>query len=241
MAVGRPIHLFIVCSAHPRVGKTLTARLVTEFQHANERSVAAFDLGTDELALAEFLPAFATPASIADLSGQMALFEQLASDNGAQKVLDVGHRALAPLFMLMRDIDFAGEAARRAIQPIILFVNAPDETSTRACAILRAQFPSFGMVPVANEYVMQDQEAQELSASNISGVSTLRLPVLSPDLQTVIEQRPCSFAELHQSAQDELPSELWNELDDWLRQCFRQLRELDLALIMHDLNASLRR
>jgi hypothetical protein len=238
MAVGRPTHLFIVCSAHPQVGKTLTARLVTEFQHANGRPVVAFDLGSDEPALAEFLPELATPASIADLSGQMALFEQLASDDGAPKVLDVGHRALAPLFTIMRDIDFAGEAERRAIRPIVLFVTAPDEYSSQAYGILRAQFPSFGIVPVANEHVMQGEDVRELCPSSIAGVASLQLPVLSADLQALIAQRPCSFADLHRSAQQELAPELWAEFEDSLRQCFLQLRELDVALLMHDLNSS---
>jgi hypothetical protein len=239
MAVGRPTHLFIVCSAHPHVGKTLTARLVAEFQQANDRPVAAFDLGTDEPALAEFLPDLATPASIADLSGQMALFEQLASEDGAPKVVDVGHRALAPLFMIMRDIDFAGEADRREIRPIILFVTAPDEASSRAYAILRAQFPSFGIVPVANEYVMQGEDVRDSCPSSIVGVASLQLPTLSADLQALIEQRPCSFVDLHRSAQQELPPELWAEFDDYLRQCFLQLHQLDVALLGHDLDTSL--
>ena len=56
MAEGQPTYLYVVCSTHPRVGKTLMARLLIEFQRANERPVLGFDLGSNGPALAEFLP-----------------------------------------------------------------------------------------------------------------------------------------------------------------------------------------
>jgi hypothetical protein len=239
MAVGRPTHLFFVCSARPQVGKTLTARLCVEFQRANGRPVVAFDLGSHRPDLVEFLPAFATLASIADMRGQMALFEQLASDDGAPKVVDVGHLALAPLFVIMRDVDFAAEAKRRMIKPIVLFVATPDDVSARAYAILRDQFPDFGFLPVANEAVVQGEDLGVQFTPNFGGAPMLAFPSLSSDLQAVCEQRPCSLAELHQGLQHDLPRELWMELDRWLRQCFRQLRELDVSLLMNDLNSSL--
>jgi hypothetical protein len=239
MAVGRPTNLFFVCSARPGVGKTLTARLCVEFQHANDRPVAAFDLGSDGLALAEFLPEFTTPASIADIRGQMALFERLASDDGAPKVVDVGHLALAPLFVIMRDVDFAAEAARRQIKPVVLFVATPDDVSARAYAILREQFPGFAFVPVDNEAVTQSDALGPLPPS-LGGAPLLKIPPLSADLQAVCEQRPCSFADLYKRVQYDLPDDQWNELGDWLRHCFRQLRELDLALLATDLNSSFR-
>jgi hypothetical protein len=239
MAVGRLTHLFFVCSARPQVGKTLTARLCVEFQHANGRPVVAFDLGSHAPDLAEFLPAFATPASIADIRGQMALFEQLASDDGAPKIVDVGHHTLAPLFVIMRDVDFAAEAKRRMIKPIVLFVATPDDVSARAYAILREQFPDFGFVPVANEAVVQGGNLGPQFAPNFAGAPALSFPTLSHDLQAECEQRPCSFADLHQGLQQDIPRELWVELDRWLRHCFRQLRELDVVLLMNDLNSSM--
>jgi hypothetical protein len=234
MAVGRPTYLFIVCSAHPRVGKTLAARLVVEFEHANGRPVAAFDLGTGAPALAEFLPDFTAPAAIEEINGQMALFERLASDDGAPKVVDVGHRALAPLFMIMRDVNFATLAAQRGIQPIVLYVAAPTELSARGYAILREQFPTFGFVPVENAYATRGESIEEVFPTSLVGAPSLQLPELSPALRVLVEHRPCSFAELYRSGQQELSPDLWAEFDDWLRQCFRQLRDLDLALQMND-------
>jgi hypothetical protein len=240
MAVSRPTNLFFTCSARPGVGKTLTARLCVEFQHANDRPVAAFDLGSDGLALAEFLPEFTTPASIADIRGQMALFERLASDDGAPKIVDVGCRALAPLFVIMRDVGFAAEAARREIKPVVLFLATPDDVSARAYAILREQFPGFVFVPVDNEPATQGHDIGALFAPSLAGAPVLRTPPLSAELQAVCEQRPSSFADLYKRVQYDIPDDQWNELGDWLRHCFRQLRELDLALLATDLHSSLR-
>jgi hypothetical protein len=233
MAEGQPTYLYFVCSTHPRVGKTLMARLLIEFQHANERPVLGFDLGSDGPALAEFLPEFAASASIDGVREQMALFEPLVRGDGAPRVVDVGHRALATLFMLMRDVDFAAAAGLRAIRPIVLYVAASGDQSMRGYAILRDQFPSFGFVPVSNEAIVGSADIVPYYASTIAGAPVLLLPAVSADLQVQIDQRPCSLIGLHQLGEEAFPPGVWAELDDWLRRCFRQMRELDVALQMN--------
>ena len=239
MAEGQPTYLYFVCSTHPRVGKTLIARLLIEFQHANERQVLGFDLGSDRPGLAAFLPELATPAAINDVRSQMALFEPLVRGDGVPKVVDVGHRALAPLFTIMRDVDFATAADRRAVRPIVLYATAPGDQSVRGYAILRDQFPSFGFVPISNEAVVGEADVVPLYASTVSGAPVLQLPAASADLQIQIDQQPCSLIGLHQLGEDAFEPGVWAELDDWLRRCFRQMRELDVALQMDDRGSSL--
>jgi hypothetical protein len=61
----------IVASPRPRVGKTLLARLLTDFHLQEGRSVAAFDLNAaGEGTLAQFLPEHVTRSSIDDLKGR---------------------------------------------------------------------------------------------------------------------------------------------------------------------------
>jgi hypothetical protein len=237
MAEGQPTYLYFVCSTHPRVGKTLMARLLIEFQHANERPVLGFDLGSDGPALVEFLPELVTLAAIDDVRGQMALLEPLARNDGAPKVIDVGQRALAQLFMILRDVDFAGIARGRAIKPIVLYVAAPGDESMRGYAILREQFPSFGFAPVSNEAMLGDTDIVPDFPSTFAGVPTLLLPQVSVDLQAYIDQRPCFLIGQHQLGEDAFPPGVWAELDDWLRRSFRQMRELDVALLMEQRGA----
>ena len=48
--------VFIICSPRPLVGKTLIARLLTEFLLLKHGAVTAFDINLKEPSLLEFLP-----------------------------------------------------------------------------------------------------------------------------------------------------------------------------------------
>jgi MinD-like ATPase involved in chromosome partitioning or flagellar assembly len=67
----------IVASPRPRVGKTLVARLLTDFHLSESRKVVAFDLNAGERTLSQFLPQQTVAASVRDVNGQMALFDRL--------------------------------------------------------------------------------------------------------------------------------------------------------------------
>src|SRR6202166_3327339 len=76
----RSTPLYIICSPQRGVGKTLLARLLTEFYLVDARPVAAFDLADEGPQLADFLPGCTTIADIGDAPGQMALFDQIIAD-----------------------------------------------------------------------------------------------------------------------------------------------------------------
>ena len=88
----------IIASPRPRVGKTLLARLVTDFHIHEGRAAAAFDLNDGPTALALFAPGHAAKANIADIKGQMALFDRLVADDDAAKIVDVGHEQFEEFF-----------------------------------------------------------------------------------------------------------------------------------------------
>jgi MinD-like ATPase involved in chromosome partitioning or flagellar assembly len=83
----------IVASPRARVGKTLLARLLTDFNAQEGRSVAAFDLNAGGDTLAQFLPERTAVSTIGDVQGQMALFDRLIAEDGAAKVVDLGHES----------------------------------------------------------------------------------------------------------------------------------------------------
>jgi hypothetical protein len=84
----------IVASPRPRVGKTLLARLLTDFHLQEDRSVAAFDINAGEGTLAQFLPEHVTRSAIDDLRGQMALFDRLMAEDGTPKIVDVVRKVI---------------------------------------------------------------------------------------------------------------------------------------------------
>jgi hypothetical protein len=90
----------IITSPRPRVGKTLLARLLTDFHLQEGRPVAAFDLNAGEGTLAQFQ--HVTRSSIDDLKGQMALFDCLMTEDDATKIVDLGQASFERLFVSSR-------------------------------------------------------------------------------------------------------------------------------------------
>ena len=115
----QPAPLFIVASPRPRVGKTLLARLVTEFFRADGRAVTGFDLNPREPTFATYFSYLAATVDIADTRGQMALFDRVIGNTTAATVIDLGYGAFETFFSVMTEIGFAQEAQRRNIEPIV--------------------------------------------------------------------------------------------------------------------------
>lgn len=221
--------VIIVASPRPRVGKTLLARLATEYHAREGRAVAAFDLAGG--ALAGFLPQHVVLSSIADIKGQMALFDRLIADDGAAKVVDVGHETLPAFFALAEKIGFAEEAARRAIAPVILYMMTPDATSVEAYNDLYRRFPQAFMAPVHNEIFGPEPPRRRYP---LSAAGMVRLPLLALSFRRYIEPPRSAL-----SGMEGLPKSAHGELEQWLRRAFREFRELDLRLLLADLQSAI--
>jgi hypothetical protein len=133
--------IIIVASPRPRVGKTLLARLLTDFHLQEGRSVAAFDLNVGNGTLAQFLPAHVTLSAVDDLKGQMALFDRLIADDAVTKIVDLGHASFQLFFTLAHQFGFTREARSRGIAPVILYLLTPDYTSSKPIGACAASCP----------------------------------------------------------------------------------------------------
>jgi hypothetical protein len=223
----------IVASPRPRVGKTLVARLLADSHLHNGREIAAFDLNADDAALTAFLPDHAAPADIAQIHGQMALFDRLVADDGVYKIVDLGHPALRSFFDVAKQIDFAAELRRRGMAAVVLFIATPDATSVEACAQLRRELPQAAIVPVHNEILGAAQHRDKFAAAG-PGAVPVHIPALAPGVRRTIERRPFSFADAGGA-----PLELHIELQRWLRKVYVEFREMELRVLLSDLERSL--
>jgi hypothetical protein len=229
----------IVASPRQRVGKTLLARLLTDFHVHEGRSVAAFDLNSGEGTLAQFLPERTIASAIGDVQGQMALFDRLVAGDETTKIVDLGHEAFEPFFALADQIGFAEEARRRGIAPAILFVITPDRTSVDAYRSLRSRFPQATLAPVHNEMFGRAQHRDKFPTSG-SGATQVRFPVLAPGLRKYIDKPPFSFSDSHLANAKDVPVNVHLELQRWLRKIYTEFRELDLRILLADLQSSIR-
>src|SRR5258705_11685192 len=123
--------VYIICSSRPLVGKTLIARLLSEFLLLKNGEVAAFDINLKEPSLLDYLPAITETAEVDDTFGKMALMDRLIVNDALAKGIDLGFHAFDEFFKMSEEIGVMKEAGRRGAAPVILFVSASDPASAR--------------------------------------------------------------------------------------------------------------
>jgi hypothetical protein len=228
----------IVASPRPRVGKTLLARLLTDFHLHEGHPAAAFDLNAGEGTLARFLPEHVVPSAIDDLKGQMAMFDRLIVDDGVSKIVDLGHASFEPFFTLANQFGFAEEMRSRGITLVVLYVMTPDGASVEAYRSLRSQSLEAVLTPVHNGIFWTAAQYWNAYAPLGSGTVAARLPLLASDMRKYIERPPFSFADSARIAA--LDTDINVELQHWLRRIYREFRELYLRTMLTDLKSSIR-
>jgi hypothetical protein len=229
----------IVASPRPRVGKTLIARLLADFHRHEGREVVAFDLNGGERTLASYLPEETSVASIADVKGQVALFDRLIADDGISKVVDLGVASFATFFGVAAKIGFADEARRRAVAPAVFYVMTPDSTAVEAYRLLHGRFPGLMMMPVHNEILGPAYRPEKYLIYG-SDTQMVEVPTLAPPLHKYIEGAPLSLAEVYFGKRRGVPPAAQAELQRWLRSVFLGFREVELRILLADLQSSIK-
>src|SRR6201986_777028 len=105
--------VYIICSPRPQVGKTLVARLLTEFLLLKNGQVSAFDINLKEPSLLDYLPDVTETADVIDTYGKMQLMDRVIVDDGLSKVIDLGFHAFDEFFKMSDEMGLMKEAVRR--------------------------------------------------------------------------------------------------------------------------------
>jgi hypothetical protein len=214
--------VYIVCSPRPQVGKTLVARLISEFLLLKNGTVTAFDINLKEPSLIDFLPRITETAEIEDTFGKMALMDRVIVDDGLSKVIDLGFHAFDEFFKMSEEIGFLKEAMRRNVAPIIMFMADVDRTSARGHEMLRRQIPEERLIVIDDEFVVRGELPQAMGRGRV-----MRMTALPPFLKTYIDRQTFSFTDYLRQERDSS-----TELHQWIRRNYTNFRELELNLIM---------
>jgi hypothetical protein len=220
--------VFIVCSPRPRVGKTLIARLLTEFFLFDGRSAAAFDTNPSDTSLSHYLPGCTVAATISDIKNQMALFDQLIVNDARPKIIDLAAGLFDPFLTLMRDIGFLGEAPKQSVSPLVLFVADRHQVSSEAYQMIWRWIPGSLLVPVHNQAIMAAWHYGNFPTRRANG-APLRIPCLPWTLNSVVNKRDFSFTKFLDT-----PDNVQNELGEWINRSFVAFRELQLSILMEN-------
>jgi hypothetical protein len=214
--------VFIICSPRPQVGKTLVARLLSEFLLLKNGTVTSFDINLKEPSLLDYLPKTTETADVIDTMGKMQLMDRIIVNDSVAKVIDLGFHAFDEFFKMTDEIGFMKEAARRGVAPIILFVADTDRTSARGYEMLQRQVPAKALVAVDNEFVVRGELPPAMAGGRVVAISAL--PVF---LKTYIDRLSFSFTGYLRGEKDTS-----TELHQWIRRNYFSFRELELNLIL---------
>jgi len=214
--------VYIICSPRPLVGKTLTARLLSEFLLLKNGTVNAFDINLKEPSLLEYLPDITETAEVDNTFGKMQLMDRLIVNDTVAKVIDLGFHAFDEFFTMSEEIGFMKEAARRGVSPVILFVADTDRASARGYAMLEQQIPKTALITVDNEYVVRGELPPVMAHGRV-----VRIAALPVFLKTYIDRLKFSFTTYLRNEKDSS-----TELHQWIRKNYFTFRELELSLIL---------
>ena len=204
------------------VGKTLIARLLSEFLLLKNGKVAAFDVNLKEPSLLDYLPDTTETAEVDDTFGKMALMDRVIINDGVAKVIDLGFHVFDKFFEMTEEIGFVKEAVRRGITPVVLFVGDTDRVSARSYPVLQRQVPRASLVTVDNEYIVRGELPEAFATGKI-----LRVGALPTFLKTYVDRLGFSFTEYLRHEKDTS-----TELHQWIRRNYFSFRELELSLVL---------
>ncbi len=214
--------VYIICSPRPLVGKTLIARLVSEFLLLKNGAVTAFDINLKEPSLLDYLPKVTETADVIDTFGKMQLMDRLIVNDSVAKVLDLGFHAFDEFFKMTDEIGFMKEAARRGVAPVILFVADTDRVSARGYPMLQQQVPPNALITIDNEHVVRGELPPAMARGRVLPISAL--PVF---LKTYIDRLSFSFTGYLRNEKDSS-----TELHQWIRRNYSAFRDLELRVML---------
>jgi len=213
--------VYIICSPRPQVGKTMLARLLSEFLLLKNGNVVSFDINLKEPSLLEYLPRITETADVIDTYGKMQLMDRLIINDGIAKVIDLGFHAFDEFFKMIHEIGFLKEAARRGVAPVVLFVADTDRVSARSYPMLHERIPAKTLITIDNEHVVRGELPSAMTAGPV-----MRISALPSFLKTYIDRVSFSFTDYLRNERDSS-----TELHQWIRRNYTAFRELELSLL----------
>lgn len=224
-------HIHIVGSGETRNGKTLLARLVTDFTLLAQGEPVLFDADAPLGRLADWYPERATIIDLKTTGGQIALFDRILEAPEADYVVDLPARDLMRFFGVVQQTGFIEEARAQGLGADLLFVLDRPDVTLEALRTIRASLDGLRIVPVFNEAsrINARLEGGETAAGVLAEMAELRLPRLDRDIMRIVEQRSFSFLRFLEEGEPELRALPRTVLRGFLRTVFGQFHDLGLV------------
>ena len=232
-------YTYIIASPHGRTGKTLLARLFTDYAILSGQQPEIFDTDAAERKLAACFPSRAIVTDLDRVPDQMKLFDTLTAPAAVPRVVDVMHRVFHKFFRLMQEIGYVAEARAREVEPVIVYIPDREAESYEQGRLLRDHFKDCHFIVVENallgkpdRQVQQSDHYKSLMAHDLN----LYMPVLDPMFAGVIDDPKLSLSEFMSETPVERPLgelslaylslEARASIRAWLKEMFGEIRRL---------------
>ncbi len=220
--------VFIVCSPQPRAGATTTARLLTDYNIAKGVPVEGFDTDPHEPRYAELFPRQVRLADIADIKGQIALFDRLLVQDQAPKIVDLWHRSYERFFDIVRDIGFFEEARRSGVEPILLFQAAASPRAASCAQEVALRWPQLRLMLVRNEGAAPLGPRPLDILARYPAQGKFVIPALEPPVARALDDERLSLAHFLAAPPAGMSIIVRAALRNWLIPIFTQFRSFEL-------------
>jgi hypothetical protein len=229
----RRTFVYIACSPHPRVGTTLTARLLTDYFLVTRRPVKGFDTNPYESTFARAHPDVVSVVDIATTRGQIAMFDRLVVADEAPKIVDLWQPSYRRFFDVAEDVGFLEEAQSAGITPILLYHADTSATSLEACWQLSTRWQGMEIVIVVNEATSPPDSINAGYLSRFPAERTFRVPRLGVEGFAAIEEPPVSLKRLLWEPADDAPAPPPG-LAPWTTRIFTQFKTFEIRHALED-------
>lgn len=222
-----PARAFVVCSPQPRLGATMTARLLLEWFAYTGRAAIGFETDPHEGPLGALLPDRVVTADLANVQGQIALFDGLLIGGEAVRVVDVWSRTLRQFLDLARTFEFFDEAAARGLEPWIVLHADGGEASRRLADDVLTLWPHANLLFVEIEGATPDTERLPI-VEEWPNASSLLIPRLDPFMLRVLGAPGFSLGDFLREPPADMSIVVRASLRHWALRVFDQLRAFEM-------------
>ncbi len=222
--------IYIVCSDRHRNGKTLLARVLVDYLLLKNRDPFVIDANFPEGALRAAFPGRTALVDLAQVQGQMKLFDTIMGSLGRDYVIDIPAPQFENFFEIFRQVDFKEEAMKAGFQIVVLFLVDNDLASLNAADDLQIAIAPATLVHVRNMFI----GSVEVGHGN---ALTIDMPILDREVMNLIEDRRFSLRNFLLGEELSLPAHFTRKLQIFLLGVITGLRDIEPALTMAKLRA----
>jgi hypothetical protein len=228
-------HIYIVCSDQTRNGKTLFARLFSDFLTVQGHNLFVMDLDAPTGDICEYYPDTSEVFDISKVQGQMEVFDWILQTPGRDYVLDIPARFLDKFFTVMDDINFVEGAGQEGFEVIVFYLVEGEDKSLDTASMIHDNYTVDRFFVVRHERLDEDlREFSKLTVFNdIASQGQIVLPQLDDDVLSYIDDKEFSFREFIEGDEADMPAKQQFKLATFLEKVIegvqRVKRRIDIG------------